>query len=487
MKQQLVWTIAGSDSCGGAGVQADLQTFQAFDARGCSVVTAITAQNTRAISAIHYLPAAVVDAQINTLCAEAVPQAVKIGMLGQLAVLPIIRHFLKTYTGFVVLDPLLVSSSGKNLYEGEGDAYLKHLQSLFPYINLLTPNIDEAEKLLQRKLQSHAEVEQAASAILNMGVNSVLIKGGHAEDQFSQDYWSNGRESCWLSSQRLQRNCHGTGCVLSSAIAANVAAGHDLKDALVIAKMYVNRGIRLANDDAVSLLVHEKHAPEDHIDLPFVSPHPLLDQSEKFNQDGLWRQGLYPVVDSIAWLKKLLPLGINILQLRIKDKTGLALESEIQQAIILAKKYNTKLFINDYWELAIRFGAYGVHLGQDDLPRADLNAIRAAGLRLGISTHCYYEVARAHACQPSYIACGPIYHTNSKAMAFAPQGITALARWRRTLEYPIVAIGGIHLDNLDAVMATGVDAVALISAITAASDPVNAAQQLLMRVNDAAA
>jgi hydroxymethylpyrimidine kinase/phosphomethylpyrimidine kinase/thiamine-phosphate diphosphorylase len=175
----------------------------------------------------------------------------------------------------------------------------------------------------------------------------------------------------------------------------------------------------------------------------------------------------------------LLPLGVKTLQLRIKNKQGLELENEIKRSIMLAEKYQANLFINDYWEMAIRYGAYGVHLGQEDLETADMTAIRQAELRLGISTHCYYEVARAHALNPSYIACGPIFTTTSKVMSFAAQGIAQLKRWRRTLNYPLVAIGGINAERIPDVLATKVDGIAMISAITQAKDPIATTKSLM--------
>lgn len=177
-------------------------------------------------------------------------------------------------------------------------------------------------------------------------------------------------------------------------------------------------------------------------------------------------------------------IGRGIIQLRIKH-TLKNLELEIKKSVACAKKYGAQLFINDCWELAIQYGATGIHLGQEYLQQADIKKIyRRAELHLGISSHCYHEVAHAHAIQPSYIACGPIFPTTSKIMQFNPQGITQLERWRRTLRYPLVAIGGINLERLPAILSTGVDGVALISAITKADDPLMAAQQFLTGIDD---
>lgn len=193
--------------------------------------------------------------------------------------------------------------------------------------------------------------------------------------------------------------------------------------------------------------------------------------------------GLYPVVDSSHWVEMLLPLGIKCIQLRIKNAHPAQLREDIKHSISLAKKFDALLFINDYWELAIELGADGLHLGQEDLLTADIGKIQAAGLYLGISTHCPDEVARAVAISPSYIACGPIYPTTSKVMPFQPQGIKQLQHWRRTLHYPLVAIGGINLQRTPEVLATGVDGIALISAITQAPDPIATTQQFLQQIS----
>ncbi|MEI7065841.1 thiamine phosphate synthase [Dickeya chrysanthemi] len=184
------------------------------------------------------------------------------------------------------------------------------------------------------------------------------------------------------------------------------------------------------------------------------------------------RLGLYPVVDSVAWIERLLDAGVRTLQLRIKDQPAEQAEPDIIRAIALGRQYQARLFINDYWQLAVKHQAYGVHLGQEDLDTADLDAIHAAGLRLGVSTHDDAELARAVALAPSYIALGHIFPTQTKAMPSAPQGLVELARHIRTLDgrFPTVAIGGISIDRVPAVLETGVGSIAVVSAITQAAD-----------------
>ncbi|NCH61160.1 thiamine phosphate synthase [Cronobacter dublinensis] len=192
------------------------------------------------------------------------------------------------------------------------------------------------------------------------------------------------------------------------------------------------------------------------------------------------RLGLYPVVDSVEWIARLLEAGVRTLQLRIKDKTDADVEADVRAAIDLRKRYHARLFINDYWRLAIKHQAYGVHLGQEDLQTADLNAIRAAGLRLGVSTHDDMEIDVALAVRPSYIALGHVFPTQTKQMPSAPQGLAQLAAHVQRLgDYPTVAIGGISLARAPAVLETGVGSIAVVSAITQAADWRAATQQLL--------
>jgi len=190
--------------------------------------------------------------------------------------------------------------------------------------------------------------------------------------------------------------------------------------------------------------------------------------------------GLYPVVDTVEWIARLLEAGVRTLQLRIKDLPEKAVEKDIAVAIALGKRYQARLFINDYWRLAIKHDAYGVHLGQEDLDIADLDAIHRAGLRLGLSTHDDAELDRALAERPSYIALGHVFPTQTKEMPSSPQGLKELKRHVARLQgVSTVAIGGISLQRAPEVLATGVGSIAVVSAITQAADWRAATKQLL--------
>ena len=189
--------------------------------------------------------------------------------------------------------------------------------------------------------------------------------------------------------------------------------------------------------------------------------------------------GFYPVVPTADWVPRLLGWGVRTIQLRAKtaDHSAEALEREVRAAVDAGRAVpGAQVFINDHWQLALEAGAYGVHLGQEDLDTADIEALRRAGMRLGLSTHTPAELARAHAVQPSYLAIGPIYPTTLKVMPYEPVGLERLKAWAlQAAPYPVVAIGGISLERMPGVMACGVHGVAVVSAVTLAADPKQAA------------
>lgn len=190
--------------------------------------------------------------------------------------------------------------------------------------------------------------------------------------------------------------------------------------------------------------------------------------------------GLYPVVDSFEWIKRLLNVGVTTVQLRIKEPLNNNLKEDIKQAVILSKKYQARLFINDYWQLAIEYNAYGVHLGQEDINFADLNRLQKEGLRLGVSTHNQQELAIAKKLKPSYIALGHIFPTKTKLMPSSPQGLVTLKQQvNATQNFPTIAIGGISLAHIPAVLATGVGGISVVSAISKSPNWQKTVAQLL--------
>ena len=424
--------------------------------------------------------------------------AAKIGLLPSLVHAEILQSFLRQQKKPVILDTVLGSTSG---YRFVDDELLQFIQEcLFPLATIITPNLEELERFTQQRIDTADEIVAAAKRLLEYGASAVLIKGGHWQSSinqcYAQDYFTDGQRAFWLSS--LKNNgqiCRGTGCALSSAIASGMALQYTLYDAIVIGKMAINQGYRQAyavgTQKGVQTMANYgplniTHFPDTQQDLPYLTRDAILPERMSFAQCNQPSLGLYPIVDRAHWIPMLVNAGVTTVQLRVKDLQGQALNNEVKEAIRLSKIHPCRLFINDYWQLAISLGAYGVHLGQEDLDEASVQQIGAAGLRLGISTHCHYEVARAHCYQPSYIAFGPVYHTNTKVMPWVPQGVIGLAYWRKVLQYPLVAIGGIHQERMIPVAQTGVDGIAMITAVTEADNPEQATHdfvQLLAEIN----
>jgi thiamine-phosphate pyrophosphorylase len=179
----------------------------------------------------------------------------------------------------------------------------------------------------------------------------------------------------------------------------------------------------------------------------------------------------YPIVPDTEWLARLLAKGIRLVQLRVKDRPESVVRAEIDKAVALCAEHHCQLVVNDYWREAIDAGADFVHLGQEDLAAADLRAIRAARVKIGVSTHTPEELDTALAAAADYVALGPIYATTLKVMPWAPQGLPRLAEWRTRIACPLVAIGGITLDRAPIVLAAGADSVAVITDIVTSQDP----------------
>ncbi len=180
----------------------------------------------------------------------------------------------------------------------------------------------------------------------------------------------------------------------------------------------------------------------------------------------------YPIFDSADWLERMLPLGVRLVQLRVKDSPEIEVAREIARAKALCAAADCVLVVNDYWKLAIAEGCDFIHLGQEDLDEADLGAIRKAGLKLGISSHDEPELERALAAEPDYVALGPVYPTILKQMRFGPQGLERLGEWKRRIgDLPLVGIGGISLERAPGVFEAGADIIAAVTDITLNADP----------------
>lgn len=483
MIPKVLWLIGGSDCAGYAGIQADQRTAQDIGVSARTIVTAITAQNLTQVSAVEAVSADLLRQQIDTLSAQESPDVIKIGLLVNEVQVHLLADWLKsmseTSKPFVILDPVISASAGNPLQQAGLTETIDRL--LLPLVDLLTPNLNEWQRfLVVRGLPEGASPESDFRKWRRDGDPELYLKGGHAQGDQVTDYWITQGACNRFCASRQPVTARGTGCTLASALGSYLALDFVLEDALTLAFSYLQAALRCAELQSDRL---------SRLGLPGAWPTladlPKLDQADdlgllfaKIDETSL---GLYPVVESLEWVERLISWGVTTLQLRIKEGLDDASRREIREAIALAAQRNVKLFINDHWAYAIEQGAYGVHLGQEDLQVADLNAIANAGLRLGVSTHGFFEIARAIQLSPSYIALGHIFETQTKEMPSNPQGLERLSRYQSLLNgcFPTVAIGGITEARVAAVLDTGVSAVALVSAITKAEDPQAATERLL--------
>ena len=256
-----VLTIAGSDSGGGAGIQADLKTFASLGCYGMTAITALTAQNTLGVQAIQSLPAAFLKAQLQSVLDDIGVDAVKIGMLHSPEVVEVVAWAIDHYQlKRVVLDPVMVATSGDKLIADETVAVL--VRELFPRVQLITPNLDEAALLLGRPVPNEASLSQACADLQAMGAASVLLKGGHlqGEDVVDVLLLANASSRTLRSKRISSQNVHGTGCTLSSAIASHWALGLDLTEAVVQARSYILAAIQAG----ASVTTGKGHGPLNH-------------------------------------------------------------------------------------------------------------------------------------------------------------------------------------------------------------------------------
>lgn len=499
----IVWAIGGSDSGGGAGIQADVLTLTDLGCHACTVITAVTAQNSQQVTRVSPVDCQTLLAQLTTLTTDLAPNVVKIGQIPAPAQAEVLLQWLaahKNQLGFLVIwDPVLAATAGQQLSDLGRPLCLQ----LLAMVDILTPNWQELAMLTactevkltqiftEAATTTAPELAATFATLLPNFRGHLLLKGGHAPNANTtvQDMLLSCNpqqpQLITLQAPRLPtKHQHGTGCTLASALAAVLARGYELNDALVVARAYLQQGLRLsyATGQGPGVLARAGW-PNQPVDFPRVSSL-LLAQSEAVTPQLSFAKlthplGLYPVVDDIQWLKRLLPLGLHTIQLRLKNLSQHELARQISQAVAFCRDFDIQLFINDHWQLAIEYQAFGVHLGQEDIATADLAAIAAAGLRLGLSTHGYAELCQVLQLQPSYLALGHIFPTNTKQMPSKPQGVARLAQYVRLCDKtPTVAIGGIQLADIPLLLATGVQGIAVVSAITKAAEPEKALLQL---------
>lgn len=493
-----VWSIAGTDSGGGAGLAADQRAIDAFaDTHFCGVVAAVTAQNSRAVTQVTAMPVSLIDAQLQALADDMPPAALKTGLLCDAEQMQCMAAWTQRLRAGrpglpLVVDPVLGASSGATFADDAAvQAYRRHL---LPLATLITPNRREAARLLGRARLTREDLPGAAQALRALGAETVCITGGDpadadaGEQALALDWLDGPLARGWLALPRLGTgNTHATGCTFASSAAAALARGFVAADAVVLAKMAATHALRhgrAAGRGPGQVLAR----PGFHSD-PTLLPCMSFGSAPFFAAAGGGAPaaaplGLYAIVDSAARVQAVLDAGIRTVQLRIKTPAQATarwhqqLAAEVHAASAACRLAGARLFVNDHWQLAVASGAHGVHLGQEDLlalSEGERAALAGTGLALGISSHSLWELARARSLAPAYIACGPVWPTLTKAMPWRAQGLENLRWWVGMAGAPVVAIGGIlepgQITQVAQAGADGVCVVRMLGADPAATVP----------------
>ncbi|MBC7701745.1 PfkB family carbohydrate kinase, partial [Aquabacterium sp.] len=483
----ILWSIAGHDSGGGAGLSADQRAADAMGVHLCPVVAAVTAQNSQGVQAVVPIDASTLEAQLAALALDLPPRAIKTGLLGSVAAIKAVARWVDhfraaTPTGedphrqlALVIDPVLGASAGGAAFADPAvlGAYRK---LLIPRATVITPNRLEAARLLAWPQASHALdqglLPEMARQLQQMGARGVVITGGDGASAWctsttahALDWLLTPHASGWLTAPRVDTfHTHGTGCTFASGVAAALALGHVEADAVVLAKMLTHHA--LSHSHAAGPGPGPVMAGSGFATGPAHggAPLPCLGLGEdlpwRLTQpagDGLFQRftppadGLYGIVPTAARIHDALQAGWRCLQLRHKPAEGL--HKHLNDSVQACSRFNAQLFVNDHWREALALSTasqppLGLHLGQEDLLRmsADDHALLLSArhrIMLGLSSHSLWELARAAGCAPSYIACGPVQATTTKDMPWRPQGTDNLQWWITHSPAPVVAIGGL--------------------------------------------
>jgi hydroxymethylpyrimidine kinase / phosphomethylpyrimidine kinase / thiamine-phosphate diphosphorylase len=531
----IVWSIAGLDTAGGAGLSADQRAADALGAHLCPVTACLTAQNSRGVQALFPVSAQALEAQLQALALDLPPRAIKTGLLGSVEAIEAVARWVDHWRArapagtdphlhlALVVDPVFKASAGGQSFSDEAIVQAYRVL-LVPRATVITPNRAEACTLL-----GHVEttdIPAQAHALQVLGARAVLITGGDAEHDSSHaptasqdkhhsiDWLQTPHAQGWLTAPRVNTpHHHGTGCTLASGIAAALALGHASADACVLGKMLTHHALmhsHVAGQGAGPVKAKAGFAagPEQggapipllglgHA-LPWaLAPAPAAEGAPLFKAFTPPHNGLYGIVPTAAQLAQAVDAGMRCMQLRHKDREGLA--DHLGRSLSQALRAGVQVFINDHWQDALdlldaqgtgtSLGAsglsVGLHLGQEDLlaltPTEQQRLLDARSrVMLGLSSHSLWELARAAGCGASYIACGPVQATTTKDMPWRPQGTHNLRWWVANSPAPVVGIGGLLTpQDLAGFANCGAAALCVVRALTEAHGPLSQVVQQL--------
>lgn len=482
-------TVAGSDSGGGAGIQADLKTFAALGVYGSSVITAITAQNTMGVTRSQGISADMVGDQIDAVLSDIGADAIKTGMLYDGDIIEHLTNKLDFYdVGCLIVDPVMIATSGVRLLNESGVNALR--SKLLPRAAFITPNVDEASVLCGYSIESQADLKRAAGDLHHMGADFVVITGITKNDQCI-DLGFDGQEYRELTGPLIDTtNTHGTGCSFSAALTAYMAQGLSPWSAVAMAKKYIDIGLRYAYQvgggrgpinhmaaffpgDLANINVCQTRAQAfdswgSKIDLPAG---PLLNV---IIGGPLCAGKNYAEITRIA-----VKNGARLIQLREKEgDTGQLVNIAMEMGKV-CHEYNALFVVNDRVDIAMASGADGLHIGQDDLAPQMARAILGPEKIIGVSAGNMGEAEAAAAGGADYLGVGPVYPTLSKDCKNVACGNELIAQIVDRLSIPVIAIGGINTANTPPIIKAGASGIAVISAILGANDLSDATQDFM--------
>jgi len=474
----VVLTIAGSDPSGGAGIQSDLRTFAAVGVIGVSAITAITIQNSLGVQSVHPIAADILAAQLKAVFSDTEIAAVKIGMLGGAVQVRAIAAALRRFAPpNVVLDPVLASTGGLPLLDAEGRHVL--LTELLPLCDLVTPNVPELGALTGRATQTEAEREIAAREL--HAADNTLIKGGHlAGDAVDVLYGPTGEMYAFSQPRVATLHAHGTGCFLSSAIAAYLAQGLSLRNSINAAKAALTDALKYP-----VVIGKGRGYPDVAAGIKDAQMKAGRTRGQRFSL----LHGLYVLTDPALRpdrspqeiTEATLSGGAKVIQFREKQLPLPRLIALARELNKLAREADALFIVNDRVDVALASDADGVHLGPDDMRPEDARRLLGPDKLVGASVA---TVAEAKSAAPfvSYFGVGAIFGSKTKLDAGEAIGVGRIREIKEAFPHiPLVAIGGINLDNIAEVEAAGADAAAVVSAVVCAPDMAAATRDLLAR------
>ncbi|BFG19853.1 hypothetical protein CerSpe_061270 [Prunus speciosa] len=467
-----VLTVAGSDSGAGAGIQADLKACAARGVYCSTVITAVTAQNTVGVQGVNVVPEDFVAEQMKSVLSDMHVDVVKTGMLPSIGIVKILHQHLREYpVRALVVDPVMVSTSGDVL---AGPSVLAGFrEELLPMADIITPNLKEASALLDGvKIKTVSDMRSAAKLLHDMGARNVLVKGGDLPDSLDAvDIFFDGEHLYELRSSRIKtHNTHGTGCTLASCIAAELAKGASMLEAVKVAKCFVETALDYSKEIFIG---NGPQGPFDHL-MKLKSNAHNSGRQVRFNPSDLF---LYAVTDSgmnRRWghsisdaVKAAVQGGATIVQLREKDIETRDFVEAAKSCLQICRANGVPLLINDRIDVALACDADGVHIGQSDMPARTARALLGPEKIIGVSCKTPEQAEQAWIAGADYIGCGGVYPTNTKANNLTV-GLDGLKTVCLASKLPVVAIGGIKVSNARPVMEIGVPnlkGVAVVSAI----------------------